>query len=94
VLGGIGKSSSRDAALSSEASSHACQGSAPAKTTGMRPWIALAISFAWQVMIVQLRTTSPSGEVQGVHSPAKQNSSTSASETCSGRFGWRGSSGR
>jgi hypothetical protein len=38
-------------------------------------------------MIVRLGTTSPSGGVQRVQSPAKQNGSPPVSEKCSGRLG-------
>ena len=53
----------------------------------MRSWIARASSLAAQVTIAQLAITSPSGEVQRVQSPAKQNSSPSPSEKYRGRLG-------
>jgi hypothetical protein len=77
---GIGETSSRDAALSSEGSSQACHSSESANATGMRWWIDLTSSFAWPVMIVQLATTTPSGEVQRAQRPAKQNGAVFVSE--------------
>jgi Tfp pilus assembly protein PilX len=75
----MGASSSRAAALSSEGCSQDYQSSGSVKTTGMRSWTGRTSSFAWQVMIVQLGTTWPSGKRQRVQRPAKQKSPSSTS---------------
>jgi hypothetical protein len=63
-----------------EGCSQECQSPGSAKTTGMRSCIGRTSSFASQVMLVELGTTWPSGELQRVQRPAKQNGPPPVSE--------------